>query len=278
MPANAEYLKFLDGLPGNLTATPYGRVREGLEDYTLVRLDNQLWGRPRVIITAGIHGDENGGPLTMLSHGQYLADYALAHGIGLTIYPCVNPSGIIHEERYNLSGEKDNNGLFHYVLPDGTEREQVTDQEVKSARVVWKPSQAKEMKLLLADLEALPEKPVAFLDLHQDGMVPRKGQVWYAYIFERTKALIRLAARASRVLPPYQGGMVRVMDEGPGVPVDQYGFAITHDGTLTDMCWHQGVPNVVCLETGCYAPFDKVAEVNVIWATGLMDLAASWRL
>jgi predicted deacylase len=278
MPSSPEYGQFLDGLPGNLAVTPYGRVREGLEDYTLVRLDNQLWGRPRVLITTGIHGDEAGGPLSILSHGQYIADYAAACGVGLTIYPCINPSGIVHEERYNLSGEKNNNDLFHYVLPDGTERGEVTHTEVKTARIAWGKHHAKEMRLLLEDLEKLPAKPVAMLDIHQDGMIPRKGKTWYAYIFERTKSFIKIAARASRVLPAYVGGMVRTTDTGPGLPIDQYGFAITHDGTLTDLCYHQGVPNVVCLETGIDAPYDKVAEITSIWACGLIDLAASWSM
>lgn len=278
MPASPEYRQFLDALPSNLTVTPYGKVREGLEDYTLVRLDNHLWGRPRVLITTGIHGDEVGGPLTILSHGQYIADYAWARGVGLTIYPCINPSGIVHESRYNLSGEKYNNYLFHYVLPDGTEMSEVDHQQVKSARVVLRKDLAKEMRLLLEDLERLPAKPVAMLDMHQDGMVPLKGEVWYGYIFERTKAFVKLAGRASRIMRAYAGGVVRRTDHGRGHQVDQYGFVVTHDGSITDLCYHQGVPNIICLETGIDAPYDKVAEVYVSWACGLIDLAASWSM
>ena len=72
-----------------------------------------------VLITAGFHGDEKAGPLTLLEHAAEIVDYAAARGVGLSIYPCVNPSGFEAHTRYNISGERPNNDFLRYEIEPG---------------------------------------------------------------------------------------------------------------------------------------------------------------
>ena len=71
-------------------------------------------GLDSVVVTAGFHGDEKAGPLTLLAHAADLFAYARARGVGLRLYPCINPSGFVLGTRYNASGEHPNNDLLRY--------------------------------------------------------------------------------------------------------------------------------------------------------------------
>src|SRR5260370_36881591 len=72
-----------------------------------------------VVITDGFHGDEKAGPLTLLAHAAELFAYAEARGVGLRLYPCVNPSGFEAHTRYNVGGERPNNDFLRYEIAPG---------------------------------------------------------------------------------------------------------------------------------------------------------------
>jgi len=91
-------------VPAPAQAFGYGTVIEGGRAFELVGL--RLAGARTVLITAGFHGDEKAGPLTLLEHIAEIVDYAAARGVGLLVYPCINPSGFEVGSRYNRSGEK----------------------------------------------------------------------------------------------------------------------------------------------------------------------------
>src|SRR6185436_1963931 len=77
-------------------------------------------GKKRVLITAGFHGEEPAGPLTLATHFGKIAAYAKKRRVGLTVFPCINPSGFELGTRYNASDEKPNNDFMRYRLDDGT--------------------------------------------------------------------------------------------------------------------------------------------------------------
>jgi hypothetical protein len=88
----ADYAdRWLSSVPSPARAFTYGSVSEAGREFPLVGLTSP--GARTVLVTAGFHGDEKAGPLTLLEHAPELVEYAAARGVGLDIYQCVNPSG-----------------------------------------------------------------------------------------------------------------------------------------------------------------------------------------
>src|SRR5690349_25173586 len=115
----ADFLTELSGHQG--AASPavidsYGEVEDRGVKYPLMRVRTE--GRARLVITAGFHGNEIAGPLTLARHLPEIVEHAWKREVGLAIYPCVNPSGFDAHTRYNQSGEHPNNDFLRYVLPD----------------------------------------------------------------------------------------------------------------------------------------------------------------
>ena len=103
----AEYAeRWREGLRGVAEIDDYGAVVEGGRKYALLAAGRLAAGAPSLIVTAGFHGDEKAGPLTLLAHAAELFAYARAQGVGLRLYPCLNPSGFEAHTRYNGSGER----------------------------------------------------------------------------------------------------------------------------------------------------------------------------
>ena len=76
--------------------------------------------RSRSLITAGFHGDEKAGPLTLLEHAAEIVDYAAARGRRpAPSIPCINPSGFEAHTRYNVTGERPNNDFLRYEIAPG---------------------------------------------------------------------------------------------------------------------------------------------------------------
>src|SRR5580698_9486524 len=122
--ANLGVLRFADyaarwraSVPAPAAPFTYGSVFEDGRAFDLVGLRSP--GARTVLITAGFHGDEKAGPLTLLEHAAEIVGYAAARGVGLLIYPCINPSGFEAHIRYNLSGERPNNDFLRYELSPG---------------------------------------------------------------------------------------------------------------------------------------------------------------
>ncbi len=137
-------------------------------------------GARTVLVTAGFHGDEKAGPLTLLAHAAEIVGYAAARGVGLAIYPCVNPSGFEAHIRYNLSGERPNNDFLRYELSPGVWRGELREGEGFLRVVPAVEGLPKETAALARELDRLP-LPAAALDLHQDNFI--HGSLFYAYVF-----------------------------------------------------------------------------------------------
>ena len=100
-----------------LDVRAFAEVVEGSDRYPL--LVGQSVGRKSLLITAGFHGDEIAGPLTLLNHLPEILAYATARDVGLRIYPCLNPSGFTDGTRYNRQGESPNNDFLRYEIAPG---------------------------------------------------------------------------------------------------------------------------------------------------------------
>jgi predicted deacylase len=222
-------------------------------------------GGPQLLITSGFHGDETAGPLTLLSYVPDIVAHARKRGVGLQIYPCLNPSGFEDNTRYNRSKEAPNNDFLRYeVAPGRWVGELESGQDFLRHQVFTQGP--KETRALCAELERLPA-PAAALDIHQDPYLP--GAFSYAYTFgasARYRPMLEASDRLVRV-----AALTQVDDD---VRTDGDGLIQLHDGSVTDYFHRRGVPLTAALETTTAAPMDACHEVNLVWIKGFIDLVA----
>jgi hypothetical protein len=241
----------------------YGSVLEGGRHYPLLRLT--VPGERWLVITSGFHGEEPAGPLTLLEHFSEVAALARARGVGLRVYPCINPSGFEAGTRYNRSGEKPNNDFLRYEVQPGVWKGELYGDE-RALRHVLYDGGPQETRAVRADIAQLPA-PAAALDIHQDNYLP--GAATYAYTFGDKSAyrpLMRKSAAFARVMAHER------VDEHHVADAD--GLVEFHDGSVTDYFMRQGVPYAAALETTTATPLAACHAVNLVWLRGFIELAA----
>lgn len=271
----AEYAdRWRKSLDGVALVADYGAVVEGGRSYPLLSATGGAGGAgaPVVVVTAGFHGDEKAGPLTLLDCAGALFDYARACGVALRVYPCVNPSGFEAHTRYNVSGERPNNDFLRYEIAPGAWRGELRDGE---AALSWKAYDGgpKETVALARELARHPA-PTAALDLHQDNFV--HGCIFYSYVFGDRTPYRPLQARSGALLAVMRSCLVDSgYEPGSDVRVDAEGFVETHDGSITDQFFRAGVPYTAAIETTTDTPKALADEINLIWVRGFIDLAAA---
>lgn len=246
--------------------TTYGHLTEQRR-YELLRMDTP--GKPRVLITAGFHGEEPAGPLTLATHFEKIAAHAQKRGVGLTIFPCINPSGFELGTRYNASLEKPNNDFLRYQLEDGTLAGELYGQAPAFRKWKLHPQGPKETRAVRKQLEKIAT-PIAALDLHQDNYMRRAAT--YAYVFGDARWYAPLARRASRHLPLASNTHV-----DPRLDTDEHGFIWFHDGSVTDWFMRRGTRYCATLETTTQSDLNDCHAVNRVWIEGFIDLAARAR-
>ena len=175
----------MTSLPASAHPFTFGNVVEGGREFPLVGLTSP--GSRSVVITAGFHGDEKAGPLTLLEHASEIVSYAAERDVALAIYPCVNPSGFEAHTRYNVTGEHPNNDFLRYETTPGTWRGELREGEDFLRVTPAGDDVPKETAALARALDALPQ-PHAALDLHQDNFI--HGSLFYAYVFGDRAAIV----------------------------------------------------------------------------------------
>jgi hypothetical protein len=262
-----EYAEYLSRMRAHRTLaelTEYGTVRESERDYPLIRLRTS--GSRRLLITSGFHGEEPAGPLTLLEHLPQIVDYARERDVGLSIYPCINPSGFEDGTRYNRSGEKPNNDFLRYEVARGQWKGELTHGEAFLRWTVFDggPKETRAVRAALAE-EA---EPHAALDIHQDRYI--QGAWTYAYAFGDKGAYAPLLDRSEALCQVIRSGRVDDLNRS-----DEFGLVEYHDGSVTDWFWRRGVPFAAALETTTWTPLDAAHQVNLLWIRGFVDLAAA---
>jgi hypothetical protein len=122
--------------------------------------DTQSHNYPRLLIVGGFHGEEQAGPLGILSWLEAF-DPNLYQKVNLSFVPIVNPAGFNKCQRYNDKGEKTNCGFCHPESGDSPSREGII--------------LLKHFPLLKASAKH------GFLSLHEDVTTTKS----YLYSFER---------------------------------------------------------------------------------------------
>lgn len=241
----------------------YGEQDDGTARYPLLRFTTP--GPVVCLITAGFHGDEQAGPITLADHLDDIVSYARDRDVGLRIYPCINPSGFDAFTRYNRRGERPNNDCMRYLMADGGS---IDEMRTPQPFVGIHPQSAgpQETRALVADLTPIAT-PGAALDLHQDPYI--KGPLTYAYTFGPSIPYLPLVAASSAHVRVAHSAEVDV-----AVHTDADGLIQLHDCSVTDWFWRRGTPYTAALETTTDTPLDARDAVNLIWIRGFIDLAA----
>lgn len=257
-------------LPRAARMVRYGEVVEGGETFPLVSVI--VPDRPSVWVTAGFHGEEPAGPLTFLEHGRAIVEHALAAGVGLHIFPCVNPSGFQDGTRYNRSDESPNNAFLEYEVSSGEWKDSLPPGATCSRWQIGLAAMPKETRALYRALCAAwaDGAPAALLDLHQDDEL--EGKYFYAYIFGDSRPYLPLVDACRSLATPYVGEVDRPDD----LPLftDAGGLTEHHDGGIQDWAFHRGVRHTATLETTTRTPRERATAINRLWVSGLIELVA----
>jgi hypothetical protein len=258
-------------VPAPAEVFSYGSVVEDGRSFPLCALRSP--GTRTVVITAGFHGDEKAGPLTLLEHTAEIVTYAAERDVALRIYPCINPSGFEAHTRYNLAGERPNNDFLRYETAPGCWRGELRDGEPFLTITRATDGLPKETAALARELDAEPP-PLAALDLHQDNFI--HGALFYAYVFGDFAGYRPMLARSGSLVPILRSSIVDSGHEpGSDVRSDAEGLIICHDGSITDRFHRAGVPWTAAIETTTETPAALADEINLIWIRGFIDLAAA---
>ncbi|HRY36497.1 MAG TPA: succinylglutamate desuccinylase/aspartoacylase family protein [Candidatus Magasanikbacteria bacterium] len=245
---------------------------------------------PILFITAGIHGEETAGPLTILNQLGEIFRYAKKNKIKLIIYPLCNPSGFSQMTRYNIDeseGDLGNNDFLRYEMADGTFLDDIKNSNNYKA---WHwssdisknlPLETKTMHRLLKKEPLLQVK--ALLDIHQD-YISDSIPAAYHYSFGKLSVYSKIINGVKNIVPLYKNklidaGFCEVDTNGDrsqclekAMMSDKNGFIVRHDGTLPDLFYRFGVPYSVTIETMGSTSLQEAMKVNMIWIKGLIDL------
>jgi hypothetical protein len=186
------------------------------------------------LITAGFHGNEIAGPLTILHKLEEIVNMSKEKNVGLIIFPNINPSGFDVRQRYNIAskeaprkkngnkqlpdkGHTPNNDFMRYVkyrkIYDDIGSSKKYDGWVYStdSNIVGKlPHETLRMH---KQIQKIPIKNIkGHVDLHQDCFEEEileyqpEGQfldkMWtYAYIFDKKQTYKKIMEQTEKIVP-----------------------------------------------------------------------------
>lgn len=267
----------------------YGFQRHDIGNFELWRfLCNEDRFEPLIGISAGIHGNEVSGPLA-LKHGlEGIIAYAARKRVGLIVYPCLNPSGFVINERYNADNEHPNNDCLRYRTKGGVWIDDAGLDKSNITQWCWSDDlrvmecPARETRLLLRDLHHLHERGIldrvrGWIDIHQDPYIRVPGS--YAYVFGDRSRFTPTIDEVSQLVPilsnnPISSGYA---DQEHPICTDEHGLLTRYDGSIGDLMDNLYVPVSVTIETTTSVSLAKAIEVNWVWVKKVIDLCVAER-
>jgi len=238
------------------------------------------------LLTAGIHGTEVAGPLTIYNHFPEILKMTRAAGLRLVCYPLMNPTGYDNGSDRNIDGDGGDAGNNDYLryqlfdetwtwkLPKGHSYKQWwwSSDPVISQRL---PAETLVMHEFLKG-EDWPNIKIA-LDIHQDYLSPDLPAGAYHYPFNdvsRYTGIIEQIRELTTVLGDHKFGYDRT-DPNAFVLSDKNGcIPYFHDGSLSDLAHRLYVPDALTIETTGKTPLKTAIKVNMTWICGLVELAS----
>ena len=238
------------------------------------------------LLTAGIHGTEITGPLTIIQRFAGIIASTRAAGLRLVCYPLMNPSGWDNGTERNIDsggGEVWNNDYLRYQMFNGVWTSSPPGGH-SYKRWLWssdpivgerQPAETRVMHGFLRN-EDWPNIRVA-LDLHQDNLTQGTPAGAYYYSFGDSSQYSNIIAQIRRlttVLGDYDFRFDRDKPDNV-VRSDQNGCIVFHDGTLSDLAHQIGVPHALTIEATGATELQTAIEINMTWIRGLCGLVSS---
>ena len=236
-----------------------------------------------ILISAGIHGEEIAGPITILKYINLIVDHIHANGLRVIIYPIINPLGFEKGTRHRPDIKSDEDGIdtnnfLRYVLDDGTITDDLKEENVFK-EWVWSSDERlnlklpEETKLLHFILKQEPlHQVVAAIDLHQDYLSRNAPPAAYHYVYGDGMVYSEIYKKIEKITPLLSNTYIDAGYANGGMQSDANGSIIRYDGSLSDLFQRLGVKNVVTVETTGVTPLDKACMVNLAWILGITDL------
>ncbi len=236
-----------------------------------------------ILISAGIHGEEIAGPITLLKYLNLIIDHAHSNGLRVIIYPIINPYGFEKGTRHQPNSKEEKEGIdinnfLRYILDDGTITDDLKEQNVYK-EWIWSSDERlklklrEETKLLHFLLKQEPlNQVVAAIDLHQDYLTKDAPPAAYHYIYGDSVVYTNIYRKIEKITPLLSNRLIDAGYTNGGMMSDANGSLIRYDGSLSDLLQRIGVKNVVTVETTGKTPLDKACMVNLEWILGLVNL------
>jgi predicted deacylase len=263
-----ELLRRLHTVAADAQWETYGRVTKRGAEFPLVCLTVPGAGKWLYLI-AGFHGEESSGPRCVAHCWPWLVQHARRYGVGVKVYPCVNPIGFDRGRRFSRQRHTFNNSFIEYLVAGQWQHECGAHETATQIR--WAQPVPRETGLLRQHLVRQP-RPTAFLDLHQDIDIQGSGAS-YAYVYgdrARYQPLMHAATRHARAyVGPIKGDRPRV-----SLHTDRDGLVTCHDGSGHDYFNLVGVPLSATVETDTALPRATVYRINRVWIHGFLRRVA----
>ena len=264
--------RWRDSLGGVAEVADFGEVVEGGRSYALLGASSAAARRaPVVVITAGFHGDEKAGPLTLRGarrRALRVRARARRRAARSTRASTRRASRRTRATTSAASGPTTTSFATRSRPACGAASCTRARRRSRGAPTTAVP---KETAALARELARHPA-PAAALDLHQDNFI--HGAVFYSYVFGDRAPYRPLQARSGALLPVLRSCLVDSgYEPGSDVRADAEGFIEVHDGSITDRFHRAGVPYTAAIETTTETPGPLADEINLIWIRGFIDLA-----
>ncbi|NHI92832.1 MAG: hypothetical protein EAX96_10055 [Candidatus Lokiarchaeota archaeon] len=239
-----------------------------------------------ILISAGIHGEEIAGPITLLKYSNLILDYIHKNGFRAIIYPIINPLGFEKGIRYQPDTKTkddgvDINNFLRYILYDGTITDDLKEQNVYK-EWIWSSDERlklnlpEETKLLHFLLKQEPlYQIVAAIDLHQDYITKDVPPAAYHYIYGDSMEYSEIYRKIEEITPLLRNKYIDAGYTNGGMKSDANGSLIRYDGSLSDLLQRLGAKNVVTVETTGITPLNKACMVNLAWILGIIDITSN---
>ena len=229
-----------------------------------------LPGSPVVAVLATQHGDETVGALMLYQYAERILDVARAAGVGLVLFPCVNPEGYEHGKHETDNDLSTNWVIMYEVAPGKWETELKPGQRYMGIRPAKRSKETVGVVDVLARL-----RPAALLDLHQDSILP-PGYT-FAYTFGDRTPYRAMMARLERdgVARPFHTRPLK-NSSWSDVPLvtDDAGLVELRDGSFPDWAWRQGVKLSFCVEVSTRGSLEAQMGVALGWVEATIEQVA----
>lgn len=230
---------------------PLGTLDDYITWLVMTKKPDIADGGPKILVTAGVHGEEQAGPLAILKWVQEVEDLVLAKA-NISFIPVINSYGFANKRRYGLSGIPTNGGFGEHKTQDPSPEGQILVNNIGIIR---------------------PLAEDGFLALHEDVTVKES----YIYSMEKSSEPTRLTKimrkELSKYFPKVYDGIAYVSPTEKTGPMCNKGLVFNFfDESLESLMFQLGVPWCLVPETPGKGILKKRVEAQIAMIDKFIEL------